>query len=252
MSDELPDTPQEVSPFDSFAGYPSLEHLVQGYHASGQEARKQRERAEALQSHAAQLEAHNQALLDALTNAEQNPARQAVPDRNGHGEAIPISEFDDHVARVLDSRLNAAVEARVNQVFAPIWTSITARRRVMARNPEYPQFEQAVWDFVQADPQRAKEYADTFARDPESAMTIAMLQFSQAEQQRHQHRASSNGAVDASIPTMRSGDGRRPPDTRRELDEAFARFQKTGSSGDAAAYAKIRLKSVVTDEFLNA
>src|SRR5262245_20428468 len=245
MSDALP-TPEEPTPLDGIdlAGYGSVPELVAGYRASGAEAKRQRERADQMEQLAQTL----------LVNASQ--PRQDVPDRNGYGEGasepgIPISEFDDHVARGLDSRLTAAVEARVNQVFAPIWTSIVARRKVMARNPDYGTFEAAVWDHVRSDPERLREYETTFARDPESAMTIAMLRFTQAEQQRHQQRASSNGSVDASIPSMRSGDGRRPIDNQQDLRDAFERFQKTGSSRDAQAYARAGLRTVISEEFLN-
>jgi len=54
----------------------------------------------------------------------------------------------------------------------------------------------------------------------------------------------------AAIPTSRSGDGRRAPSQDGAVQEAFERFQKTGSQQDAQAYAKARLKGVIPDRHL--
>ena len=84
-------------------------------------------------------------------------------------------------------------------------------------------------------------------------MEYAFLKF--GDSRRRQAPNPGNGVIgnssDAAIPSSRGGDSRRAPDGSQELQSAFEQFQKTGSSKDAQAYAKLRLRSVIKDDFLN-
>jgi hypothetical protein len=92
-----------------------------------------------------------------------------------------------------------------------------------------------------------------FEANPEGAMEYAFLKFGQSRRQSlpETNGSSRNGVADAAIPGGRTGEGRRAPTQDSRIQEAFERYQKTGSTADAAAYAKTRLRNIISDEFLN-
>lgn len=218
------------------AGYPTVEALVHGYRESGNEAKKQRERADKLEQLATQLLA-----------STGNP-RGDVPDR-GRGRsaedrltesAVPV----DALSELIDRRIGNALE--------PITRGVSARGKIVADHPDYVKFENEVAQFIESDPEMSEKYPKLFSVDPASAMEYAFLKF--GESRRRTHTPSQNGGrgpEDAAIPTSRSGDGRRQPEADLDVQAAFERYQKSGSSRDAAAYAKARLRTVIKDEFLN-
>src|SRR5206468_9089438 len=127
--------PVEQTP--DLAGYPSVEQLVAGYRASGDEAKRQRARAD-------QLEQENANLSAALTEAFTPPAepvaapRQAVPDRRTRPEER-LAEFGLPV-----DDLRRFVSGHVQELFQPIANGLQARNEFVVRHPDYVQFEQAV------------------------------------------------------------------------------------------------------------
>lgn len=225
----------EQLPADDFAGYPSLEQLVNGYRASSEEGKRQRERADA-------LELNNAALMEMLR--EQQAPRQDVPNRPNRPEDRLTDLGVDATA------VSELVDSRVQQAFAPIARGLEARKEMIRRHADYLKYEQEVANWINADPQMSAEYNEAFQRDPVLAMENAMLKYGQHRWSAFQ-AALPQGKVDASIPTSRAGDTRRGPGPDGELQQALERFQRTGTPAAAHAYAKARLRGVVSDEFLN-
>jgi hypothetical protein len=218
--------------------------LVRGYRNSSEEGKRQRERAD-------QLERDNAALLEALTRGQPTP-RQDVPSRPTRPEdrLLELGVDPAAIEEIFDQRAAALVDERVRQAFEPITRGLEARQTMVSRHPDYLRYEQAVAEFVARDPELSQTYAAAFARDPVTAMERALLKYSQHRWAQFQ-QAPVPGRADAAIPTSRAGEGRRAPTGDVVLQDAFERFQKTGSSRDAQAYARARLKGVISDEFLN-
>lgn len=227
-------TPQQPLNPD-LAGYPTTEALVAGYRNSGAEAKRLREEKERLESLVVQLAGNG------------SNSRPSIPDRALTPEAR-LTEFGVPV----DS-LEQYVNNQINRAFAPLTNGMQARTRLVSDHPEYVQFETDVARFIESDPSLSASYPRMFEADPTAAMEYAFLKF--GESRRRETPVAGNGdmgnPVDASIPSSRGGDSRRAPDKTQELAAAFERFQKTGSSVDARAYARMRLKDVISDEFLN-
>jgi hypothetical protein len=56
--------------------------------------------------------------------------------------------------------------------------------------------------------------------------------------------------ADASLPGGRAGDSRRTEQSGQgEIDEAFKRYQASGSQQDAEAFAKLRIRQAIPDSF---
>lgn len=234
MEDQNPNPQQPLNP--ELAGYPSVEHLVAGYKNSSEEGKRQRERADKLEQLVTQ---------QLMANAENQ--RRTVPDRSKK----PEDQLTDYGVPV--DALDAYLERKFDQKFAPITQGIQARGQIVAKHPDYIQFENDVAQFINTEPDMAQRYNAMFNVDPLGAMEYAFLKFGDS---RRGALPSANGGgregiSDASIPSSRSGDGRRAPDQGSAIQSAFERWQKSGSSADAAAYAKTRLRTVITDDFLN-
>ena len=216
------------------AGYPSIEALVQGYRSSGEEAKRLRERSDKMEQLMTQM-------------LEQQVANQrAVPNRSGRPEdrltefGVPVDALDEFVA------------GRVAKAFEPVARGIQARQTMASSHPDYVQFEQDVANFISQDPDLNNRYARMFDTDPAGAMEYAFLKFADSRRRTvPSQTAGIGGSVDASIPTNRAGDVRRAPEADQDLRDAFNRWQKTGAPSDAQAYAKARLRSVISDDHLN-
>lgn len=215
------------------AGYPSVEALVQGYRNSAQEAKRLRAEAERL---AQQVEL----------------PRQVVPQRDRPQDVL--AQFGIP-AEPLESMIQERVERGIQQAFAPLARMNEGRQQVIARYPDYVKFEAEVAQYVNQDPERAQTYARMFNADPAGAMEYAMLKFSEEHRKTHPERREprAEGAAHAAIPSSRQGDARQRggDESARAVEEAFKRFQQEGTSAAAQAYAKARLRTVITDEFLN-
>lgn len=216
------------------AGYPSVDALVQGYRSSGEEAKRLREKADKLEGLMTQM-------------FEQQAANQrAVPNRSGRPEdrltefGVPVDALDEFVA------------GRVAKAFEPMARGIQARQSIVGSHPDYVQFEQDVANFIGNDPDLSQRYPRMFEADPAAAMEYAFLKFSDSRRRSVGSQTYAvGGAVDASIPTSRTGDGRRAPDGDQDVRDAFERWQKSGSAQDAQTYARTRLRTAISDDFLN-
>jgi hypothetical protein len=223
-------------PSPDLAGYPDTGSLVQGYRQSGAEAQRQKARADAAEQQ-----------LQALMTANQ----RQVPPQNHYDPGAELETLGIPV-RALDAYVENKVQGRIAEAFGPIAAGFTARGKVLAEHPDYGKYEQDVASFINSDPQTAQAYNKMFNVDPVAAMEYAYLKFGD---NRRRAAPSPNGspeqAVHAAIPSARSGEARQGRDPGDNIRAAYERYQQTGSPRDAVAYAKARLKNVITDEFLN-
>lgn len=221
---------EELQP--DLAGYPNVAALVQGYRASGAEAKKWREEAEKYQR---EQEAANQ--------------RQPIPDRsNGANRLMDYGIPEDLLEEFVNQRLERA--------FQPIAQSMTARSAVLSQYPDFVKFESDVAQFLESDRKLKETYERMFAADPAAAMEYAFLKFGDTRRrtgrQKERPPEAEAEALHAQVPTGRTGSGeRRQEPANQDIQKAWEQFQKTGSSRDAEAYAKARLKTVIKDDFLN-
>ena len=225
---------------EDLAGYNSTPDLVKAYRASGVEAKRLADENRRKDELLAQMQAQMVA----------NP-RQDVPNRND-----PRSRLDELgiPTDAIDAIVADRVEQRIQAAFMPLARSIEARGNVLAQYPDYQKFESDVAQFMRTDPALNQKYERMFQADPEGAMEYAFMKFGESRKKDHRQssRERENGeAAHAAIPSSRSGEGRRPESQTDNVREAFKRYQETGSSRDAAAYAKARLRTVIKDEFLN-
>jgi len=235
MPDEANNQNQPLNP--DLAGYPTTEALVAGYRASGEEAKRLK----------AELEKRDQLLGQFLTNGGQN-VRQDVPSRAPRPEdrltdfGVPV----DALEQMIDARVNRGVES----VLKPLHTMANARQKIVSQHPDYVRHEQDVAQFINSDPQLAEGYAAMYAANPYGAMEYALLKFADSRRSTvNGAQQVPNGRVDAGIPTSRAGEGRREPGGDSAIQEAFERFQRTGSSRDAVAYSKARLGPLLREQF---
>jgi hypothetical protein len=225
--------PADPQPQPDLAGYPDQASLVAGYKASSQEGKRQRERADKAEA----------LLREMLANGDA--PRQDVPDRRAAPEER-LTEFG-----VPADAVRELVDARVNAVFEPLTRGVQARQRMVERHPHYEKFENEIMQFLRNDPARWRQYSGLYASDPEAALQWGVDTFATHEVNAFSVRQLlGDSPTHASIPTSRSGDGRRAPSQDGAVQEAFERFQKTGSQQDAQAYAKARLKGVISERHL--
>ena len=235
----MPDNTENTTPGQplnpDLAGYPTVEQLVAGYRSSGSEAKRLREDKERLEN-----------LVVQLANNGSN-SRSPVPDRTSTPESR-LTEFGVPV-----EALEQLVNDRINRAFAPLTNGMQARTKFVADHPDYAKFEADVAQYIANDPELSASYPRMFEASPVQAMEYAFLKF--GESRRRDHPVVGNGtmsdSVDAAIPNSRGGESRRAPDGSQGLQDAYERFQKSGSSRDAQAYAKLRLHDVIKDDFLN-
>lgn len=234
QNDNQPQSPLPMNP--DLAGYPDVPSLVNGYRNSGAEAKRLRE----------EVEKRDALLLQVMQNGVAN--QRTVPDRRSSTPEDRLTEFGVPV-----DALNELVSNGIQRALQPIMRGVSARGKVVSDHPDYVQFEAEVSRFIESDADLSQRYPRMFEVDPEAAMEYAFLKFGES---RRRTSAPPNGAEregmhDAAIPTSRAGEGRRAPTEDQAVRDAFERFQKTGSSRDAAAFAKVRLRSVIKDDFLN-
>tara|TARA_R110000868_G_scaffold241694_1_gene497199 strand:- start:839 stop:1552 length:714 start_codon:yes stop_codon:yes gene_type:complete len=231
---EQQNSPLPLNP--DLAGYPDVPSLVNGYRNSGAEAKRLRE----------EVTKRDDLLMQVMQNSAAN--QRTVPDRRSSSPEDRLTEFGVPV-----DALNELVNNGIQRALQPIMRGVSARGKVVSDHPDYVQFEAEVARFIENDAELSQRYPKMFDADPEGAMEYAFLKFGES---RRRTSAPPNGddrqgMHDAAIPSSRAGEGRRAPTEDQAVRDAFERFQKTGSTRDAAAYAKTRLRSVIKDDFLN-
>lgn len=237
MDEENKEVEQQEKPLNpDLAGYPDVESLVQGYRASGSEAKKWRETAEQRERELASVRA-----------VEANP-RQTVKDRSRPQDRL--AEFGIPVDALQD-----LLREQIQETFAPIAAGLNARQSLQARYPDYNKFESDVAQFIESEPDTKETYNRMFNADPAGAFEYAFLKFGESRRRGTKERGetSREDAVHSSIPMGRNGEARRQPEGQAvDVQSAWRKFQETGSPSDARAYAKARLRTVIKDDFLNA
>jgi hypothetical protein len=218
------------TPTPDYAGYPSPDELVKGYRNSSAEAKR--------------LAQENQRLQETLQGYAANQ-RQDIPQRQNAGDRL--AEFG-----IPADALNDFVNERVGQALAPLAAGFQARGRVLNAYPDYNKYEAEVAEFVNSDPEFSQRYAKMFSADPVGAMELAFLKFGESKRHSAPAPAAPNAQemADASLPGERAGESRRSDSSDQgAIEEAFKKYQQSGSQRDAEAFAKLRIKQVIPDSF---
>lgn len=214
------------------AGFSDETQLAQAYRNSSTEARRQKERADALE----------QAFANA-NRQDVNPRGHSRPEDRLSELGIPVDALDE------------LVNQRLQRAFEPLIRAGSARSTVMAQYPDYQKYETDVAAYLSTDRATQEKYNRMFAADPEAAMEYAFLSF--GEHQRRTAATKPNGAeaqtrqqrVDAQIPSA-GGDRSRQTQSNEGADErirkAFEHYQKTGNPTE---YAKARLSGIFSEDF---
>lgn len=218
------------------AGYASPEELAKAYRASSDEGKRQRQRADQLEQR--------------LSAVEQSFTRQSVPQRANPADSL--SEYGIPVD-TLDAFVSERVARGVAKAFEPIARGATARNTIMSEYPDYQKFETDVARYVESDPEMSNTYQRLFEADPAGAMEFAFLKFGEAKRKEHPNGATkpqTSARAEAQIPSNRAGDARTIAGNAGEelLSRSWDHYQKTG---DPRAFAKARIRQVVSDEFLS-
>jgi hypothetical protein len=219
------------TPAPDFAGYSSSEELARGYRASSQEAKR--------------LAAENQRLQEAYQSAAVNQ-RQDIPNRTSPSDRL--AEFG-----IPADALNEFVNERVGQALRPLAEGFQARGKVLNEYPDYQKYEAEVAEYVNSDPDFSQRYGRMFAADPAGAMQLAFLKFAESKRKTAPTPKAPNAQemADASLPGERTGDTRRAGTSNQSnIDDAWKRYQQTGSTRDAEAFALARLHTIISDEHL--
>jgi hypothetical protein len=234
---QQPQAPPQPDLNPDLMGYPNVEALVNAKRSGDAEAKRLHEENQQLRVQAQQWAA-----------AAANP-RPDIPTRS-----VPVQDPDSRLSELgVDTvALREFVGRELQGAFAPIQQGFQARNQLLAQYPTYTKYESDVAAFVQSDPELSQAYPRLFAADPVRAMEYAFLKF--GENRRSSTPGSGNVGngeqVHAQIPGSRSGDARRQP-ADGDLQSKYERWQQTGNSRDAQAFARARLKQVVTEDFLN-
>lgn len=219
------------------AGYPSVEALVKAYRESGKEAQRQRERADQFERTMSE-----QLLEPVAANPRTVKQRDSRPEDRLQQYGVPVDALTEFV------------QSQVQGLFAPIAQGMNARTELLSRYPDYTKFESDVAAFVQSDPKRNQTYQRMFAADPAGAFEWAFLAFGADRRKTAGNGAEANPEemAHAGLPAGRNGESlRQPQGNDAAVQRAWNEYQRTGSKEAVQAYAKARLRTVVTDEFLN-
>ena len=240
----MPDEPNTDKPLNpDLMGYTDVESLVAAKRASDQEAIKLRQRADRADELERQFAALQVQALQAQANPRQDVRVRGTLDDRLNDAGIPSMDIRELAREVVRAELE------------PIARGVNARNTVLAQYPDYNKFESDVAQFIQSDPNLNQTYQRLFVADPVGAFEYAFLKFGESRRRTHQPEGSESLMQEvgshAGIPTSRSGDARRIDRSRDETASAWEQWQKTGSQRDANAYAKARLKTAISDDFLN-
>lgn len=216
-------------------GYPTVEALVNAKRASDQEAKR-------IYDENVGLKGQLHSVYHAPVNPRQDIPQRASPSDRLTEFGVPVDALDQYF------------EAKLQSAFAPIAAGLTARTTLLGQYPDYNKFEADVAQFVQADPNLNQTYQRMFAADPAGAFEYAFLKF--GESRRRSTTAASDisaeAAAHAGIPSSRSGEARRTDQgASGEIQRAWEAYQRNDTPATRTAYAKARLHTVITDDFLN-
>jgi hypothetical protein len=219
---------------DEYAGYDSIEDLVKAYRSSSDEGKRQRQRADT-------AEAAARGLLE--QQGQRSPQQRPDPASRLAEYGVPVDALDEYF------------NARFDRAFEPVAKGAMARNAMLSTHPDYQKYEAEVAQFINEDPNLSQSYQKLFGADPVAAMEFAFLKF--GETKRRAAPGNGNGQptpqqqarAEAQIPSSRVGDAQRQPAGVQDerLRASWEHYQK---SGDPRAFAKERLRQVISDDFL--
>lgn len=230
-------------PAEDYAGRRDLGDLKQAYRASGQEAVRQKERADRAEQLLQQFAANQ---------------RQDIPQR-GVDPFAQITEYGVP-GDVLRQAVQQEAGRIVQETFTPIVNQLQgqaqARNHMLASyGKDFTQFEQDVAQFIQSDTALMQRYNTMFAADPVAAVEYGFLKFT--EDRRRQHPETANGQdtrqqqAQAAIPSQGGGNAARNPNAQFDaINAAWEAYQANPSRANAEHFAKLRLRSQTSDKFL--
>lgn len=180
--------------------------------------------------------------------------RQDVPQRNTAGQrlteyGIPVDALDEYI--------HAKANALVEEKFAPIVKGMQARQTMVGRYKNYAKFESQVGELINTDAEFAQTYNRVFQADPAAAMELAYFKVGEVERRSRGNRPQSQPELEeeqaeAQIPSQRSGDARRNPGAKDvAIEQARDTYRKNPNRGTAEALFRARMKTVISDDFLN-
>lgn len=225
----------EDTPQPDFAGYQNVEQLAQGYRNSGQEAQRQKARADMLEQQLAQVAMQHQAQM------QQEPTPRNVRSRL-QDVGMPVDDILELTREVIGDALK------------PMYGVAMARPRMLANyGDDYSKFESQIYAHINSDPNLVQRHNQMLTVDPEAAAEWAYLKFGD-HQRRHQPAQAPNGQVEqaraeASIPNTRASEQRSSPgeaDQQESRRRAWDHYQKTGNP---EAYARLRIKETLSPDF---
>jgi|SwirhirootsSR2_FD_contig_31_13289662_length_1150_multi_4_in_0_out_0_2 hypothetical protein len=185
-----------------------------------------------------------------LQSAYVNP-HQDVPHRNTAGErlaeaAVPVDALEEYV----DQRANQIV----SQKFEPLVRGMQARQTMLGKYKDYGKFESDIGELLNTDSDFQQMYNRVFQADPVAAFELAYHRLGETKRKSHRNGAppDTSDLTEAQIPNQRSGDARRIPQGQEAAVEVAARnYRENPNRNTAAAFARARLKTAISDDFLN-
>lgn len=227
-----------------FEGYQDLNGLKNGYRASSQEAKR-------LNDENRQMGARLQNLEQQFMQMNAVNQRQSVPQRGSTADRLAEQGYDpDLLAQYMDERLTP----RFQQFLEPLVKAQQARLKIMAEEPDFAQFETKQAVFLQKNPSVSETYNAIFKENPEEAMRYLSGRYADAERENHKggRRDVRQETIHAQIPGDRAGESRRQPEGQ-DLAVADARknYDANPNRANTEYLAKMRLRQVITDDFLS-
>lgn len=234
MADEQEVQEKQEQPLNpDLMGYPNVEALVAAKRASDAEAQRIMAERDALKT-----QLHN--FYQPEANPRQEVKRRDRPEDRLTEFGVPV----DALQEMFDQRLQVALQ--------PIVAAAGARNKIVGTYPDYVKFESDVNQFLQSNPELNDRVGRMAQSDPEGALEYAFLKFGEDRRGTIAQKAGDQQAMtDAGIPSSRNGEGRRGEvNLNSDISKAWQKYQQTGSPADAREYARARLKTVISEDFL--
>lgn len=237
--------PPANPPAEDYAGRRDLGDLRQAYRASGEEAVRQRQRAEAAEQQLAAMQA-----------AANPPAPHGRPSYEDSLETLglPLRDLDAFVG----DRVTRAVHSALQPIAQQLEGTTRARQHMLADyGQDFVKYEQDFAQYLQSNPQVQSTYQRIFNADPVGAAEWGYLKFSESRRREH---GVTNGAPPvpeemphARVPGGGGGQGTRPPQDPRwdAAATAWDQYQKNPSQQNAERYARARIGMGYSEAFLN-
>ena len=193
--------------------------------------------------------------VQALQSAYEAP-RQDVPQRNTAGQrlaeaAIPVDALEEYI----DQRANRIADQKFAAGFEPLMRGVQARQTMVGKYKDYAKFESDIGELLNSDPEFQQTYNRVFQADPVAAFELAYFRLGETKRRsRNSSRDHSNGEelAEAQIPNQRAGDSRRIPTGHEAAVDAAARaYRENPNRVTKDAYVRARLKTAISDDFLN-